>query len=336
VKLRLAFFLIPSVVFGAGTWTSAKYGGSFLETGVGARSLAMGSAFTALANDVTAIYWNPACLNALEVPQILGMHSEQFSGVINLDFAAAGFKSGPKHAFGIGFLRLGVDGIPFTSLRDPSRGLGEIIVDEDGNRFRNDPVVSRFVNDSEMAVFFTASSQLREFWVGGTAKVIRKSAGGYGAWGMGFDFGFLWMPGKRYRLGIRLGDITATWMAWSGGRKEVILPHGRLGFAALFKKSSFTLTPACDMDITIENRGEAAQAHFGTVGLDFYSGMEIGYRDRLAFRFGLDRGNLTLGGGFRFSLFRFDYAFCSHWDLGKTHRISMSVDWDPKRIKDLI
>ena len=336
MKLRIVLLLIPTAWIGAGTWTSAKYGGAFLENGVGARSLGMGSAFTALANDVTAVYWNPACLNALDVPQILGMHSEQFSGVINLDFVALGLKADPKHAFGLGFLRLGVDGIPFTRLRDPNRGLGEVIVDEDGNRFRNDPVVTRFVNDSEIAVFFTAASRLRNFWVGGTAKVIRKSAGGYGAWGMGFDFGFLWMPDHLFRLGFQLSDVTATWMVWNGGRKEVILPHGRLGFACLLSKSSFTVTPAFDMEITLENHGDAAQAHLGQVGLDFHSGLEVGYRDRLAFRLGLDRGNLTVGGGLHFSVFRFDYAFCSNWDLGKTHRISMAIDWDPEKIKDLI
>ena len=33
---------------------------AFLDIGIGARSLSMGGAFTAVANDVTALYWNPA------------------------------------------------------------------------------------------------------------------------------------------------------------------------------------------------------------------------------------------------------------------------------------
>ena len=33
---------------------------SFLDIGIGARSLSMGGAFVAIANDPTALYWNPA------------------------------------------------------------------------------------------------------------------------------------------------------------------------------------------------------------------------------------------------------------------------------------
>ena len=33
---------------------------SFLEIGSGAKSLSMGGAFVSIANDVSALYWNPA------------------------------------------------------------------------------------------------------------------------------------------------------------------------------------------------------------------------------------------------------------------------------------
>src|SRR5579885_570662 len=40
-------------------------GAQFLQSGVGARPLAMGSAFTAVADDANAIYWNPGALGSL-------------------------------------------------------------------------------------------------------------------------------------------------------------------------------------------------------------------------------------------------------------------------------
>ena len=41
---------------------TAKYSNEFLSLGIGARGLAMSNTMTSIANDVTAAYWNPACL----------------------------------------------------------------------------------------------------------------------------------------------------------------------------------------------------------------------------------------------------------------------------------
>jgi hypothetical protein len=49
---------------------------TFLEIGVGARAAAMGGAYAAIANDATALYWNPAGIAWLEGIQVEFMHSE--------------------------------------------------------------------------------------------------------------------------------------------------------------------------------------------------------------------------------------------------------------------
>ena len=41
-------------------------GAAFLEIGIGARAVAMGNAFVGTANDVTALYWNPAGLAGIQ------------------------------------------------------------------------------------------------------------------------------------------------------------------------------------------------------------------------------------------------------------------------------
>jgi hypothetical protein len=56
-------------------WAFAgEEGASFLEVPVGARPAAMGSAYTALADDAYAPVWNPAGLGFLESTQFAGMH----------------------------------------------------------------------------------------------------------------------------------------------------------------------------------------------------------------------------------------------------------------------
>jgi long-subunit fatty acid transport protein len=49
---------------------------SFLKIGLGARAVGMGGAFTALADDVNALGWNPAGLSALSKRELGAMHAE--------------------------------------------------------------------------------------------------------------------------------------------------------------------------------------------------------------------------------------------------------------------
>lgn len=60
----------------------------FLEIGIGARALSMGSAFTAIANDATALYWNPAGITQLSQASVSGTHTEWFADM-SLDYIAA-------------------------------------------------------------------------------------------------------------------------------------------------------------------------------------------------------------------------------------------------------
>jgi hypothetical protein len=56
----LLLLLSPGLLFGQAT--APKYSNEFLSIGIGARALGMGRTQTAVVNDVTAGYWNPAGL----------------------------------------------------------------------------------------------------------------------------------------------------------------------------------------------------------------------------------------------------------------------------------
>ena len=64
--------------------------GSDLGMGIGARAMSMGGAFTAIADDATAVYWNPAGLAQLADNQIF--LSGDYPGV----FSSSGFVYRPK------------------------------------------------------------------------------------------------------------------------------------------------------------------------------------------------------------------------------------------------
>jgi len=56
-------------------------GANFLKIGVGAKATAMGGAFTALANDATALYWNPAGLAQLKKAEFSATYNSWFQGI---------------------------------------------------------------------------------------------------------------------------------------------------------------------------------------------------------------------------------------------------------------
>ena len=54
---------------------------NFLKIGVGGRPAGMGEAFVAVADDASALYWNPAGLARLTSPEAIAMHNEWFQGM---------------------------------------------------------------------------------------------------------------------------------------------------------------------------------------------------------------------------------------------------------------
>lgn len=65
-------------------------GAQFLKIGVGARACAMGEAFGAVADDATAIYWNPAGLGQLGKIELVGMQNFWFLDM-SYQYVAAAF-----------------------------------------------------------------------------------------------------------------------------------------------------------------------------------------------------------------------------------------------------
>ncbi len=65
----------------------------FLKIGVGARALAMGGAFVAVANDVTGLYWNPAGIARMPRSEAILLHTEWLADV-SFDYAGIAINMG--------------------------------------------------------------------------------------------------------------------------------------------------------------------------------------------------------------------------------------------------
>src|ERR1700690_3447731 len=114
--LRWAYVLAAVVPAAGGQAQTgiAKYAGEFISTGVGARALAMGGAFVALANDVTAGYWIPAGLSRINYPEFTLMHDSESGSLVNHDYGAVAIRVGTSTSLGLSIIRVGVDDIADT------------------------------------------------------------------------------------------------------------------------------------------------------------------------------------------------------------------------------
>ncbi len=77
----LGILLFSSTVFAFGKDQVGTSGAQFLKIAPGARPVGMGEAFTGVADDIHAIYWNPAGLGLLKVPELTAMHMQYFQSI---------------------------------------------------------------------------------------------------------------------------------------------------------------------------------------------------------------------------------------------------------------
>lgn len=332
-----------------------KFAAEFLKIPVGARAMGMGGAFVALADDPTAVYWNPAGLIFANRRQVYAEHSEQFGDIANHDFIAfrqalPRSESGVDQSLGLGFIRSAVDDIEVSTLAPEDLVPGVHFEDENdngvwdfndlngngredpGERERLNPQNIPFELDSvqELAFLLGYARTLGEkIAVGGTVKIIRQSLPDNSSFGIGADVGVMVMPTPELSAALRVSDVTTTFLSWESGEREVLAPSVTLGlqYTRAFEPLRGIITVAGDMDMTFDNRKTASGVSYGetVLGSDFHGGVEYWYGRALALRFGGTTNALSGGAGFRYRGFGIDYAFIGdHPDLDATHRIGGS------------
>ena len=309
-----------------------KYAGEFLALGVGGRALGMGGAHTAVVNDVTAGYWNPAGLARIDYPQIVLMHEEHFGNLVNYNYGAVAIPYGNDMSFGISVIRLSIDGIPDTRDALVDRITGQVIYDITNPYARIDYSKIKGFNNTDYAFYLTfAKRQSEDFYWGANVKIISRSIAEYSAFGIGFDAGAYYKPMDNLHLGASIQDITTTLVAWSTGTNELISPTLKLGAAYGIEFLGGTFMPTMDFDVRFENRQFASNFNVGPVSFDVHSGVEYSYKGLFSVRAGYsDVKQITLGAGVRLPKLNIDYSFArfsaSETDrLNDSHRISVML-----------
>jgi len=146
--------------------TAAK----FLSLGIGPRANAMGGAYTAVANDASSIYWNPAGVASATQFQALFTYTTLFAG-INLDYFGIVLPSGDAGNFALNVTAVNYGDIGVTTESQPD-GTGET-----------------FTPASYEFGLSYGRNVTQDFAVGATAKVITENIYHSNATGLAFDVG---------------------------------------------------------------------------------------------------------------------------------------------------
>ncbi|MEM9982244.1 MAG: hypothetical protein AAF734_07095, partial [Bacteroidota bacterium] len=158
-----------------------KYSNEFLNIGVGARALGMASAQTAVANDVTAGYWNPAgLLNIEDKYQGTLMHAEYFAGIAQYDYLAFATPVDSNSHIGVSIIRFGVDDIPDT----------RFLYDINGAINYNNITFFSSADYAFLLSYARRSNLIKGLQLGANFKIVHRQAGDFAtAWGFGLDAG---------------------------------------------------------------------------------------------------------------------------------------------------
>ncbi len=114
-EIQLIWVILLLAVFPATAQKLANFNASFVDIGFGARPLAMGQAFTAIANDVNAIIWNPAGIANVNKFEATFSFARQF-GIVPYSYAGFVYSPTKTIATGLGTIISGDDLLNETTL----------------------------------------------------------------------------------------------------------------------------------------------------------------------------------------------------------------------------
>ncbi len=286
---------------------------TFLTLGAGSRAAAMGGAFAGLADDVTALYWNPAGLARLANTEVHLTHNEQFEG-IRQDFA------GYATPFG-----KGVIGGALYGLYTP------VDIERRSGNSENDPFMPLSNSEGLFGAYDTAAqlSYARvingRLSAGASLLAISQTIDNYTAYGAAMDLGLQYgLKDKPVSLGLALQHIGTPIKFIS---KSYDLPFNVKAGGAWFPKPNLKVT--CDLNQPIDNWLSAS------LGSEYcpnrYLALRAGYNYLLYGQPLGDAAGIAAGVGFIIPWQKYiitvDYAFQPYGVLGNSNRISVGIEF---------
>jgi len=311
-------------------------GAQFLKIGVGARANAMGGAYGSIANDLSALHYNPAGINNIKNFSAMFSNSTWFADY-TLNFAAVSIPISDQYKLGFNFHSFGVDGVPITTVNKP---------EGTGSHYS--------VNDYSFGLTF-AADLTDQFSFGITSRLIQNAFHDVEAMGVGFDIGTIYKTGIwDLVVGFSIHNM-GTEQAYSGASLDGTTQHTSSGSTnenwADNNRPINVETPSTPFALPLVFRTSLAKkfeidddnnllivTDFVTNSdspEQFIGGAEYNWTF-LSFRAGYRHGNgqFGLSGGFGFNydmdgtIAKIDYSINPSDNLGLINRITIILDME--------
>jgi len=302
-------------------------GAKFLQIPIGARATAMGGACVGLADDASAVFWNPAGIARVENNDVQ-FSSMRWLGAFDVNAASLVHSLGESGVLAASAVVLSMDRMEVTTESQPN-GTGQFF---DAQNLALGLTYARFLTD--------------RFSVGVTGKYVYERIWNEVADGIAFDIG------TQYRIDFQNLTIAMS-MTNFGGDLQFNGPELNITYLRDKNFPASRLAPA-----RYEPDAYPMPLHFQVgIGMDFYrsevlsvrgavdaahpsdnrerinAGIETTFFDRISlrggYRYHYDDESFTFGAGatlpFAGSLLAFDYAYSIYDILPNVQRISVGI-----------
>lgn len=299
----------------------------FLKLGVGARGVAMGESFVAVANDVSALFWNPAGLVQFSEDQAIAAHTEYVVDIKH-DFFGAVYHLTDQDALGASFSSLHMQDMEVTTEAQPF-GTGQ------------------YFTFGDVAFGLTYSKRMTDqFSFGTTVRYVEETLDVLKMRSVMVDLGtYYWIGIGSTRFAVVISNFGSdvkpkgSVTEYSGAEVD---NFQSFSLPTVFKLG-FALDPISDDDQKLTTSLQLN--HPNDNSEHFRLGAEYGWRNTFFLRGGVKRTigqplfgadatseeSVSLGAGVRvqvgISIINADYAYSSFSRLGSIHRISLEFTY---------
>ncbi|MCK9328568.1 MAG: hypothetical protein PHY08_00165 [Candidatus Cloacimonetes bacterium] len=313
---------------------AGRYAGDFMAIGSGVRALGMGGAYSAIADDGSAIYWNASGISQIKEIEFTLMRAFLYEGLAYYDNFNMCYPLPNEVTLGFNWTRLTIDDVPIYS---ESHLVGTNIDQRAAfEEFQLTAIPDGKFKSTDDLFQFAFSKHFKQtvdlgwflfdlpidYYLGANFKYIRRKMMGYIGDGTGFDFSFMaktnlgiltdveWLGDISWSLNLQ--DISNTTLTWDveSRHKDEILFNTKLGLAYFQPINSLDskLILAFSKDFIYEK-------------IDYF-GLAWQYKNFTELRLGWYDQNFSTGIGIELYNIKLDYAFLTN-NLGNTNRIGL-------------